>query len=131
MRTSNAAVLLLAICGIANAQSTGTISGRVTDQSGAAMPGASVSATNPATGIARDTVTNTEGIYSIPALQPGQYDIKVKVKGFADQERKDLTLVTGATSTLDFSMSVANVTENVSVSAEGALVETTESTSSS
>ena len=131
MRTSYAAVLLMAICGIANAQSTGTISGRVTDQSGAAMPGATVSATNPATGIARDTVTNTEGIYSIPALQPGQYDIKVKVKGFADQERKDLTLVTGATSTLDFSMSVANVTENVSVSAEGALVETTESTSSS
>ena len=65
------------------AQSTGTISGRITDQSGLAMPGVSIVATNTATGIARDTVTNEQGLYSMAALQPGTYDVKVELAGFA------------------------------------------------
>src|SRR5437773_4841049 len=80
MKTYLAALLLLASSGSAFAQATGTINGRVLDQGSLAAPGATVTATNTATGVVRTTVTNERGLYSIPALQPGTYDIKVELR---------------------------------------------------
>ena len=64
------------------AQATASISGRVVDQEGAVLPGVTVSVTNTATGAARDTITNGEGLYSIPALNPGSYTVTASLPGF-------------------------------------------------
>src|SRR6478752_10270789 len=54
------------------AQATATMNGRIVDQAGAVLPGVTVTATNMETGAARDTVTNAEGLYTLPALAPGR-----------------------------------------------------------
>src|SRR5258708_3720062 len=61
------------------AQATSTINGRAVDQAGAVLPGATVTAANTGTGVARNTVTNAEGLYSIPALDRGNYDLSVEL----------------------------------------------------
>src|SRR5262245_7793851 len=120
-------LVLVAICITANAQSIGTIGGRITDSSGAAIPGATVTATNTATSVSRETITNELGIYSLLSLQPGTYDVKVELAGFAPQQSKGLNVLTGAELKADFVLTVAAVTENVTVNAVAPLVNTTES----
>jgi hypothetical protein len=108
------------------AQSVGTIAGRVVDESAAALPGVSIVATNVATSIARDTVTNAEGLYSLQALQPGTYDVQIVLTGFAPQSRRGVVVLTGATVSLDVSLAIAAVAESITVSAQAPLVEATQ-----
>ena len=68
------------------AQTQGGITGTVTDSSGAAVPGASVTVTNTATSGTRNTTTNAEGLYTFPALPPGSYELKVELQGFKTAE---------------------------------------------
>ena len=75
------AALSLGIFLIAQAP-TGTISGYVTDESGAVIPNATVTITNKATGFARTATTNAEGFYSAPALPAGDYEVRAETKGF-------------------------------------------------
>jgi hypothetical protein len=120
---------LLATLSFAFAQSgTGEISGSVTDTSGAAISGATVTITNPATGFARTIQSNEGGIYSAPALNPGAYTIKVEKQGFQSQSRTGVELQVGQAPTLNFALAVGNVTEVVEVTG-GAPVLETESTS--
>ena len=70
------------------AQASATLNGRVTDPQGAVVPNAKVTVTNAASGQSRDTVTNAEGLYNVPALVPGNYDIKAESSGFSPAERK-------------------------------------------
>jgi hypothetical protein len=109
------------------AQATGTVNGRVVDQADAVLPGATVTATNTRTGVARTTVTNGEGLYSLPALEPGLYNVSVDLTGFAPSNRRDLTLAVGATVTLDVKLQLGTVTENIVVSGAAPLIETTQS----
>src|SRR5689334_3112308 len=67
---------------VASGQTLGTISGEVTDASGAVVPGAKVNIRNVATNAVRQVVTNTEGLYVAPSLQPGVYDVRVEKEGF-------------------------------------------------
>lgn len=123
--------LMLSASYVLLAQATGSLNGRVLDQGGAVIPGASITATNESTGVSRNTVSNADGLYSFPALQPGSYDLKVETSGFAPSERKGVTLVTGSAVTVDFSMGVAATTQQVEVTGEVPLVETTKSEVSS
>ena len=75
-----AAVFLLAASSVF-AQATSQITGRVVDQDGAVLPGVNVTVTNMGTGVARDTVTNNEGLYSVPALNPGNYSVRAELAG--------------------------------------------------
>ena len=68
------------------AQTQGGITGTVTDSSGAAIPGASVTVTNTATSGTRNTTTNAEGLYTFPSLPPGTYELKVELQGFKTAE---------------------------------------------
>ena len=106
---------------------TGTLNGRVVDQSGAVLAGAQVSVTNTGTSIVRTTVSNAQGLYTVPALQPGTYDIKVENAGFATSERKGITLLADSTLSLDFSMGLASEKQQVTVEGLAPLVESTES----
>src|SRR5260221_79393 len=81
-------ILLLAVsalpCAVAYGQSsTATLSGTVEDQNGAIIPGATVTLVNRATGLQRETVTNDQGSFTIPLLQPSTYSVTVRREGFA------------------------------------------------
>jgi len=91
------ALLQLALVSIAAAQDldTVTITGRVTDQNGAIIPGATVEAVLVKTGISRTTTANDEGRYRLIQLEPGIYTLRFSSSGFATQEKTDLTVIAG------------------------------------
>src|SRR5688572_20395415 len=99
----------------ANAQATGSITGVVTDQSSAIMPGVTVEATNTATGQVRNTVSGPDGFYSIPLLQPGRYNVKATVSGFRQAQRDGVDVSVGDTSRADFKLVVGGIAETVIV----------------
>src|SRR5215207_1270453 len=88
-----------------------SIAGSVMDQSGAALPGASVAAKNIDTGIQTAVTTNGEGFYSMPLLPPGQYTIAVALSGFRSQTRSGVTLVVQQSARLDFTLELGNLAE--------------------
>jgi hypothetical protein len=106
---------------------TGTINGRVVDQSGAVIAGAQLTVTNTGTAIERTTVTNSLGLYTVGALQPGTYNVKVDMPGFASSERRGITLLAESTLALDFPLSIASAEQRIDVQAGVPLVESTES----
>ncbi len=122
-----AACMVLLAAGLASAQATSTFNGRVLDRDDAVLPGATVTATNTSTGVMRTTVTNTDGVYSIPGLEPGVYDVKTDLTGFASAVRERVTLAINSTITLDFSLTLAGVEETLTVTGEAPLIETTQS----
>ena len=122
-----AAILVWA--SMAAAQSTtGTILGTVKDQSGAVLPGATVQATNVETGISRSAVAGSRGDYRIQALGLGNYEISATMTGFQTENRTGVTLTLGREAVLDFTLSVGNVTEQVTVTGEAPMIETTTAT---
>src|SRR5215207_789551 len=111
-----AAVAMLALsAGAAAAQvPTGAISGRVTDQNGLGVPGATVTATSPNLQGTRTVVTSEFGDYSIPVLPPGDYTVTFELSGFQTVTR---TLAVAATQAvpLDVTLAVGGLTERVTV----------------
>ena len=87
-----AAILLS--CGVAAAQTAGTITGTLTDQSGAVMPGVKVIATLKGPGEVREVTTNSAGQYSLPFLAPGNYQLSFQAQGFATMIEKATLNVT-------------------------------------
>ncbi len=106
-------------------QTTGTVLGRILDGQGAAIPGASVTATSPSTGFSRTVVSDTEGAYRLSALPVGQFDITVELSGFSSVDRKGVVVNVGQTLTLDFALKVASVAETITVTGQAPLIEST------
>lgn len=100
----------------------GSLTGTVTDESGAVIPGVSVTATNAGTGLTRSTVTNERGTYLITSLPVGQYTLTVELPGFKKEVRGGITLQVDQTGRADFRLSVGNVTEVIEVTAAAPLV---------
>lgn len=118
------AVLLL-LCGSALGSVTASIAGTVTDASGAAIVGASVTATNLETGIVQTLHTNQQGYYTFPSLALGHYDISVQQSGFAPFRETGVLLDVNSAVTVDVVLKVGDVKEAVTVSSTAAHVETT------
>src|SRR5262245_48317732 len=113
---SGAALVLLALCPAALAQqTTGNVIGRVIDGQGAAVPGASVTARNPATGFTRTELSDGEGLYRLLALPVGTYDVTTELSGFATISKKDVIVAVATTVTIDFSLRLAALAETVTV----------------
>lgn len=110
--------------------STGSISGTVTDDSGAALPGVTIEAKNAATGTTRTALTNATGYYQIGLLSPGSYDVAASLEGFQPVRRTGLTVNVGTDSTLKLTLKVG-VSETVTVTAAAPLIETERSQVSS
>src|SRR3984885_1264322 len=108
--------------------STATLSGNVTDKSGAIIPNAQVRITNIDRGIVRNVTSNESGFYTAPNLQPGSYVVKVSAAGFASLEQKGVTLNVGAQQVLDFPLLPGQVSQTVEVTAIQPVVETSSST---
>src|SRR5258706_1117520 len=118
--------LLLPIAALA--QTSGSITGEVKDQSGAVAPNAAVTATNTATNVARSTVTNEAGVYSFPNLIPGTYQVKVTASGFETITKTNIELQVQQTARVDFNLVIGQAAQTVEVSASGALLTTENAT---
>src|SRR3954454_7143191 len=120
--------LLLLIPAVLFAQNTGTnLSGRVADESGAALPGVTVTATNDATGFNRSTVTGPDGSYRFLSLPIGTYSVVADLSGFANVTTKDVQLQVATDRTLNITLKQAAVKEQITVTAEAPLVATSPS----
>jgi len=118
---------MVMITSLAYAQATSTFNGRVLDQGDAVLPGVTVTATNVMTGVARTTVTNGEGSYFMPGLEPGTYEVKTELSGFAPSARQNVRLGINATLTIDFKLALAGLNETLTVTGEAPLIEATQS----
>ena len=125
-RLEIAALLLLCLFSLpVVAQVSAALSGRVTDQSGAAVPGATVTAKDTDMGISRATITDAAGRYELPALPVGRYEVEAEKSGFAEAVRSGIVLVVGQDAAADLSLKVGNVSEQVKVVADAPVVNTT------
>src|SRR6266446_5258742 len=112
-----------------HAQVTGaTISGTITDASGGVIVGAEISVRNTATGINRNTTTDSAGFYTVPNLNPGPYEVKVTARGFTTALQSNLTLAVGAQQQLNIPMKVGETSQTVQVTEAAPQIELTSST---
>ena len=108
--------------------STASISGTVKDSTGAVLPGVEITITNTATAQSRVAVTSDAGRYNAPLLQVGTYEIRAELTGFQTAVRKGIELLVGQEAVVNFTMGVGEISEEVVVSGEAPLVNTTSST---
>ena len=129
------AVILLAVllCMLLNERSnaqtdTGRILGTVTDPTGAAISGASVTVTDLQRGTKRSLSTTQAGEYVAPNLESGIYKVRVEAKGFKNSERTDIQVVVASDVQIDFALQTGQATETIVVTEQEPLIDTTSST---
>src|ERR1700739_1846666 len=105
-----------------HAQVFASISGRVTDPTGATAAGAAITATNLETGEKRTTVSDDAGRYWIPSLAVGEYEVQISKEGFQAQVRAGIHLVVGQEANVDFALKLGQVSEQVKVDEDAPLV---------
>ena len=103
---------------------TGTILGTVTDPSGAAVSGATVTARNTGTGDARTTTTGSAGTYTFPEENPGTYDVTIKAANFKEFVSRGVSLDVSSNAIVNAALEVGSATEQVTVEASTVQVET-------
>jgi hypothetical protein len=133
IRISRKAAVVAAIVAIAAALAAppafsqalyGSIVGTIADQSGAPVPGATVTATNAGTGHKVDTQTDTDGSYTFRNLQPGVYDLSSSLQGFKEMKKTGIRVSAGNPVRQDLKLEVGTVAEAVTVTAETTLLQT-------
>ncbi len=110
-----AAVGLLLVAALAWSAVTGSISGTITDPTGAVISGATVTATNTAQGIETKTTADTSGFYNFPRLPVGTYDVQIDASGFAPQKKSSIAVDADASVRMDFSLAVSEQRSEVTV----------------
>lgn len=110
------------------AQTTGTIYGTITDPTGAAISGATVTATNLETNLTRTTTTSADGGYRLTLLPVGRYGISVEASGFKPAQQKGVELEVQANLRIDFKIEVGAITEEVVVTGEAPQIDTASTT---
>ncbi len=128
LRTYAALLFALLLAWPTAAQETrGSIEGVVKDSSGAVLPGATVEAKSAAGGTLT-SVTDTNGVYRFPVLDPGRYEVLVTLSGFTQAKSAPVNILVGQVLKLDVAMNVASVTETVSVLAESPTIDVKQAT---
>ncbi|HKV41932.1 MAG TPA: carboxypeptidase-like regulatory domain-containing protein, partial [Blastocatellia bacterium] len=118
------ATLLFATSILFAQKTTGAINGTVTDPSGAAVVGASVTATNIATGAVRHATSDDQGNYILPDLNPGVYSIAISMSGFKAYQQNNVVLNVASTRRADAKLAPGGTTEVVNVEANAVQVQT-------
>src|SRR5580700_9077873 len=117
-------VLLLVSVSACLAQSTATLAGTVTDPSGAVVPGAQVTVHSLATGLDRQLVTDSAGLYVAPSLVPGDYQVQAKAAGFSQYTVKSVTLDVDQHVTVNIPLALSTAGETVQVESTASQIET-------
>jgi hypothetical protein len=110
------------------AQGLGSIEGRVTDPEGASVPNAKVTVVQVGTGFSRAALSDPEGLYVIPSLQPATYNLTVEAPGFGTSKESGVILLADQTLTVNFGLKLGMTTEIVMVSGNALQVDTSTST---
>jgi hypothetical protein len=110
---------------LASASITGSISGVVTDKSGAVVSGATVVATDTLTGVQTTQKTDSKGFYNLPTLAVGTYNLEIKQVGFKTYRQTGLVIDANSALRVDTSLAVGSISEKIEVSTDAAQVETT------
>ena len=118
-------MMILLSAPAARSQVSAAIYGSVTDSSGATVSAATVIAKNLETGETRTTVTDAAGHYWLPSLAVGEYEVRVTKRGFQEQVRGGIHLVVGQEATVDTSLKVGQVNEQVKVTGDAPVVDVT------
>jgi len=123
------AFLFISLCTLPARAQVGQaeLRGIVVDESGGALPGVTITATQVDTGAVRTTVTTATGSFLMPALPVGRYRVRAELTGFSTILQEDLVLAVGQSAALTFTMKVAAVQETVTVAGQSPLVETKKS----
>ncbi len=103
-------------------ETTSAIIGQVSDASGAAVPGATVTVTNEETGLRRSGITDDSGRFNFPQLKPGAYSVKVEARGFETQQNDAVSASLGQRQTVDFILKVAQSKEAIEVTSEALIL---------
>jgi outer membrane receptor protein involved in Fe transport len=106
-------------------QGTGELRGRIVDEQGAVLPGVAVVAKNEATGQFRESVSGTDGSFFLSAMTPGLYEVTAELSGFKKYQRGGVRIEVGKTFAIDIPLQVGGIEEQVTVTAESPLVDTT------
>jgi hypothetical protein len=120
-------VAVLAVASTVAAQSgpNGALNGRVVDQSTAPVPGVTITATHTATNRSRTVVTNVEGLYSLPALTTGIYDLTFHLDGFQTLKRQGIVVEAAVPRTIDATLQIGGITDAITVQAESPILQRT------
>src|SRR5262245_10446996 len=126
---SSSALMKLALCFVsftvlALGQDRGTITGNITDNSGAVVPGARITLQNPATGFTQSMVSSADGSYTFLYLPSGRYNIAAEKEGFRKAEISDVLVQVNTTSRMDVRLQVGTQTETVEVLGQAPLLQT-------
>lgn len=108
-------------------QATQQFTGHVLDSSGAVLPSAEVVVHNQSTGVDFKTITTSDGVYTIPYLNPGTYDITVTKEGFKTEKKTNIQLNIAQTSTIDFELGVGTASEVITVNSSATQIELSKS----
>ena len=106
-------------------QGSAELRGRVTDEQGAALPGAAIVIKHQESGIFRQASTTADGSYYLAGVPPGTYELSAELTGFKRISRRDVRLEVGKTSTIDISLQVGGISEALTVTAESPIVDIT------
>jgi hypothetical protein len=123
----------LICCGLlstpaAGQTTNGSLRGTVKDVTGSVIPGVSVQVTNSGTGVSSQVLTNAAGEYVVPNVPPGVYNIHLIEQGFESIESRGVTLLVNQNAALDFVMKPGSVSEQITVSGQAPLADTTDAT---
>jgi outer membrane receptor protein involved in Fe transport len=125
------AVLTSAAASAAAQSATGSIEGVISDQSGAVLPGVTVTVTQSQTGLSRSAVTDDQGIFRVPLLPVGAYEVNAELSGFTPRKETGVRLTIGQTLNLSIQLALASVSEIVQVQSTTPVIETSKSQVSS
>ena len=118
-----ALTLLIGPAAVAGQSSaTGSLKGVITDSSGGVLPGASVRALSPDTGVSQSTVAGSSGDWTIPALPVGRYELTFELDGFKKLSRGDVLVEAAVTRQLNVALEVGSLSEQVTVNADAPIV---------
>ncbi len=121
------AFFLLTTVGLRGQAITGTLVGTIRDATGAVIAAAHITATNTQTNVAQSTVSGSAGDYTIPTLPPGRYKVSAQITGFSTAVTSDVNVQIQQTTRVDFSLSPGQTTQEINVTAELPLVQSTTS----
>jgi Carboxypeptidase regulatory-like domain len=116
-------MLWVALCPVANAQSTAVLRGSVIDPSGAAIAHAKVAVRNQGTGVEWNNESDSDGLFAVPALPPGKYAITVSAEGFQTAVISNLVLDVSTTVTQTIQLKVGKVSQEVTITAETPVID--------
>src|SRR5467141_4763716 len=113
---------LLPEAAFSQGETTSAIIGQVSDASGAAVPGATVTVTNKETGLRRSASSDDSGRFNFPQLKPGAYSVKVEAEGFEPQQNDAVSSALGQKQAVDFRLKIARSQETVEISSEAPIL---------